>query len=206
MSYSVIHKEQSFSELNHRKILRGASIQGILRLLSVEPDDLVVDISIGDGRYALALAFHLAALKGRGTVFACDNDSAILDELERLSEVFGIGQHVYPVRLNTIMPHNLPFSDEQIDCILCIDRVLWRSQPLSYLEEFSRILKLCGTLVIAQTSRYSRLDSPKHFRPATMNDERREILRKAGFEIFDSVELKNYLWCERTMKPVVQFT
>jgi ubiquinone/menaquinone biosynthesis C-methylase UbiE len=193
-------------DFRNDRVLRGPSIQRILDALSAEPDDLVVEHSRGDGEYALALSAHMSETRGGGVVFACDPEPERVKRFERQAERLGIGHHLYPVQLNGVSPYRLPFRDEQVDCLLSVDRVPWKLDPRPYLAEYARVLKPYGTLVLAESDRQLRYESPDRVEPLPKSDERYPFLRDVGFDIFSSLNVSNYLWVERAMKPVIVFS
>ena len=205
-NFDYVEEKRKGGALNIRKTLRAPSIESILKVLLAEPNDLVVDASMAEGRYALALAFSFCEANGRGVVFACDTNPDTLDDVDRISETFGVSQHVYPVRLDLMAPYRLPFREEQIDCILCVDRIPWKLKPVPYLEEFLRVLKPCGTVVIAETSCRLRCSSAESVGSMIPPAQRRHFLNEAGFDIVTTINLGNYIWCERVMKSVVDFS
>ena len=205
MTYEYYSHQSAERALDFRdeRVLKGPSIQRVLNALSPEKDDLVVDTSRGEGEYTLALSRLFSEAKGGGVVFSCDLDSEILETRERAAERTGVSQHLYPVQLNVAAPFRLPFRDEQVDCILSIDRVPWKSDPRPYLQEYARILKPCGTLVLGETDRRLRYESPEWITPIPKSEMRYPLLQESGFDIFSSVDISNYLWVERVMKPVI---
>ena len=58
------------------------SIQGLLRILEADPDDLVACAGVGEGRFAMALARYMAEARGRGVIFACDTSEKKITALE----------------------------------------------------------------------------------------------------------------------------
>jgi SAM-dependent methyltransferase len=198
---------ESLSLYRKAHAVQGPSVQGILKILAGEPDDLVVCTNMtGEGAFAFAVSRDIFKRNGGGVVFSCDTDPAKLEALENAAERIGIAQHVYPVLLDGAVPHRLPFKDEQVDSILSVDWVPWKLNPMPYLEEFARVLKPCGTLVLAQSNLRLRMAPPEQISQVSKPEERRALLQGAGFDIFTSYELNNYLWIERVMKPVVVFS
>lgn len=208
MTFEYNYHQLSDQELAIRndRILRGPSIQRVLNVLSAESDDLVVDVSRGEGEYSLALSRFLSESKGGGVVFACDTDPDKVTRFDHIAVRTGISHHLYPVQLHHATPFRLPFRDEQVDCILSVDRVPWKLNPKAYLEEYARILKPCGTLVLAETDRRLRYESPDQITPIPKSKERYPLLRETGFDIFSSFDVNNYQWVERAMKPVIAFS
>jgi SAM-dependent methyltransferase len=179
------------------------TIHGVLEALAPQPDDLVVDISAGSGQFTLALARYLSHSKGRGVVFCCDTSKEKIDTIERRANSLGVSQHLYPVHLDELTPFDFPFHDEQIDGILSVDRVHLALNPLPYLRDCARILKPCGTLVIAQSAVHLTFDSPGKVGRLAKPEDLYPLLREAGLDVYVSLELDSYLWGVRAMKPIV---
>jgi ubiquinone/menaquinone biosynthesis C-methylase UbiE len=182
------------------------TIHGVLEALAPQPDDLVADISAGSGQFTLALARYLGHSKGRGVVFGCDISKEKIDTIDRRAKSFGVSQHLYPVHLDELTPFNLPFYDEQIDGILSVDRVHLALNPLPFLRDFARVLKPCGTLVIAQSAVHLTFDSPGKVSRLTKPEDLYPLLREAGLDVYVSLDLDSYLWVVRAMKPIVVFS
>jgi ubiquinone/menaquinone biosynthesis C-methylase UbiE len=182
---------------------RTPSVQALLDILEVEPDDLVLDAGVGNGRFSLALTRFMAEARGRGVVFGCDTSKGNINKLENAVNDRGISQHFYPVETAPRQAHRLPFKDEQLDCILSVDWVPWKYNPLPYLQEYARVLKPCGTLVVAESNVKLTLDPPKHVSQLPRSKDRRPLLQHAGFDIFSTFDVQNYIWIERAMKPVL---
>ena len=205
--------DQLFNEKTDRFVLqldmkerRIPTVQALLKILAVEPDDLVLDAGVGDGRFSLALTRFMAEARGRGVVFGCDTSENNVKVTEAALNERGIGQHFYPVEIDSVKPYQLPFKDEQMDCILSVDQIPWKINPLPYLEEYARVLKPCGTLVVAESNRRLTMEPPRRVSPLPKSDDRRPLLQHAGFDIFSTFDVKNYIWVERAMKPVLVFS
>ena len=181
------------------------SVRGILKLLSLGPDDLVLDFSENRALYATTIARFFSDSDGRGVVFTCDPSEAALEEVERKTAQLGASHHFYPVLLDDTIPFQLPFHDEQLDAILTTDRIFPSAGSTPYLREFARILKPCGTLLLAQSTVKTTFRTPKSVTRLPLAADLSPFLKSAGFEILTPFDARNYLWIIRAMKPVISF-
>jgi ubiquinone/menaquinone biosynthesis C-methylase UbiE len=62
---------------DHRDLAREA----LIKELDIEPNHVVVEIGVGDGRLALPIAEHLDVLGGEGIVLSLDRSSSSLEDL-----------------------------------------------------------------------------------------------------------------------------
>jgi SAM-dependent methyltransferase len=197
--------DQFFVQLDIKE-KRIPSVQALLKILEVEPDDLVLDAGVGDGRFSLALARFMTEAKGRGVIFGRDRSTDRVKKLEAAVSERGTGQHFCPVKTDLREPYRLPFKDEQLDCILSVDAIHWKHNPLPHLNEYARVLKPCGTLVVAESNYSLTMASPRQVGRLPRSEDRRPLLRLAGFDIFTTFDVNNYIWIERAMKPVMVFS
>lgn len=121
----------------------------LLRHLKVHHAISVLDVGCGPGRYHPAISHH------RATIFGVDMSAGMLREARARAAA------AYPVRLVQADAQALPFADASFDRVLGIHMLYHVPDRLRALQEFRRVLRSKGRVVLATNGiRYlARLDA-----------------------------------------------
>ena len=127
--------------------------QRIVNELDIEQDNVVLEFGAGDGYFTLPIAKKLASLGDRGIVFGFDYSHTLVNRLNERAANNGLDLVVRAKHLAYNDPYNLAINDSSIDRIVSINSAHYLKNPLSVYEEFNRILKPGGILLLSDWQR-----------------------------------------------------
>jgi SAM-dependent methyltransferase len=171
--------------------------------LSLDKDDVVLELGVGAGHFTLPVARRLEALRGLGVIFACDFSKALVEQLEGEAVAEGLARRVRAICLDDIAAKKLPFSDGRVETVLAVNTLQYLPDPIPYIEEIARVLVPFGTLLIADWQEPSALSAGVKPPRAGGPDDLYTMLSTAGLETVFRLELKGYTWVIRATKPIV---
>lgn len=130
--------------LGHPNLLKRLQAKSIMEMLDVQPGDLVLDFGCGAGFFTVEIAKKAAKAVGL--------------DINPYIEKISIPQEMRE-RLNFILLHKestpsstkLPFESGSVDKILVSDVYVALSKPIEVTQEFHRVLKSGGKLVVVNT-------------------------------------------------------
>lgn len=165
-----------------------------VELLEPEPDDIVLDASGGTG---LLIGKINEKLKGEATLYLTDISGEMLDiAAERL----GRFKNVY---LSHKDVHDLDFADNYFSKILCVSAFHYYMEPNRVLDNFNRMLKPDGKLIIVDWCRDSfhfrmfnivlKLLSRYHVKIYS-TDELNSLVEASGIRVEKIINFSHGLW------------
>jgi ubiquinone/menaquinone biosynthesis C-methylase UbiE len=139
-AYDTIYHEKGIHQLDSFYLW-------LIGLLKSKPEDLILDISCGEGRLV-----NLAQKRGY-RVFGVDFSSVGLKigRQEHTTSIFSVGDGEI-----------LPFPTDSIDCITHIGSLEHYHHPMKGIEEIGRILKPGGTAVILLPNAFGLFGNVKY--------------------------------------------
>ncbi|WP_232939504.1 class I SAM-dependent methyltransferase [Exiguobacterium aurantiacum] len=164
--------EQVIKKAARLDSLQRMPAEDVLRFLSVEPDDYVLDLGAGTGYLSLPLARSVAR------VFAADHDEAILDYLGRKALELGLEN------IDSLLAdfRKLPLDNDTIDKTVASISLHEVSPLHDALAEIYRTLKPGGRFLCLELEKQSTARGPRV--PA---HEMEQAMRASGFNILEVV-------------------
>ena len=173
---------------------RGESLQTLLTLAAVQPQERVLDVGTGAGFTALRLS------EQAGLVLAADPTRQMLDEARRLEAEAGNGQRI---QWSMATAETLPLTGRSVDVIACrYASHHFQDLPLA-LREFERALRPGGRLVLCDVvapespemvrlmNHLERTRDGTHVWNYPLSQWREELLPAAGLRAVEVVKGKN---------------
>lgn len=171
---------------------REEDCETLLKVLNVQPGQIVCDMGCGNGFYTLKLA-QLVGEKGQ--VLAVDIQPEMLSMLKEAAKAAGV-ENIKPI-LGTVVDPKLP--DGKVDMILCVDVYHEFSNPVQMLKEMREALAPGGRLVLVEF----RAEDPNVPIKALHKMSKKQILKELepnGFKLveeFDDLPWQHVMWFER---------
>jgi SAM-dependent methyltransferase len=178
-------------------------VRSILEALCLQPDDIIVDFGSDVGHFSLPIASYFEKAGGSGVVFAFDFTKEFIETLDKRAASQGLDIHIRTVCLSEVMYHTLPLADECVESVLAVNSIHYLPDPVPYLQEIARILKPCGSLLMADWKHGINGDSTAITSPPISPDDLYPKLEAAGLDAHISFNLDGYTWGIRAMKPIV---
>lgn len=156
-----------------------ATLKATLQHLAIAPESTILDVGCGTGLLLQQLSERYPA----ATLVGLDSSAEMLAVArEKLSPA---------IALHLGEANQLPFSNQQFDYVISTSAFHYFRNPSKVLQEFSRILKLKGCLIITDWCRdywsmfalnlWLRYCEPAHFR-AYKSHELQAMLTATGFQ------------------------
>ncbi len=146
--------------------------------LDLHNNETVLEIGHGNGG-------HIAQLLSKAenlNYFGADISATIITEAEKINQDFIPGGKVH---FKLTDGTTLPFDENRFDKIFTVNTIYFWQNPVEYLSEIKRTLKLNGTLVICFADKDFMQNLPFTSYGFTLYEVGRviELLESAGFEI-----------------------
>ena len=163
------------------------------RLLRLGHDDVVLDVACGTGRFTRRFAETVGP---GGLAVGLDASTTMLD---RAVAATAAGEPVAYLRADAVHP---PLRDAAVDAVCCFAALHMFAEPITALDEFTRVLKPGGRLALLTSGRHA-------WQPARLVDT---VLGAAsGQRMFDRGEVgdllraRGFTAIEERFGGVVQF-
>lgn len=157
----------------------------VIAALKLQPGQFVADVGAGTGYFTVRLA---RAVGQKGTVFAIDVDTAMLDYLrQRLAK-----EQVRNVQVMQVPPHDPLLIDGSLDLIFVCNTYHHLEEREVYLRKLRKALKPDGRLVIIDF--YKKDGMPVGPPPQIRVSEEtvRQELQKAGLQVVEQLAFLPY--------------
>jgi SAM-dependent methyltransferase len=165
-------------------------VQPILDALTIQRDDVIVEIGAGTGHYTLPIARHLHVLGGPGIIHACDFSKIAVEGIDKDAAARGVAAHVRTI------------ADEQVQSVLVVNTLQYLADPAPYLADIARILVPCGSLLIADWKQDHHHFQSKPSGPGIAPEALYSLLDGVGLDVHDRLNMEGYSWAVRAMKPL----
>ena len=175
-------------------------VQAIMQEMRVQPDDVIIELGAGDGRYTRPIARRLEKRSGAGVIFACDFSRRLVDSLSNAINAEEIDVHARAMCLGDVPSNTLPFEDESANTVLSVNAVQYLGNPMAYLKEIRRVLKPDGVLLIGDRQSDANDDSQGHSAKEQVEIVL-SILDDIGINTGGQISLDGFDWVIRAVRP-----
>jgi ubiquinone/menaquinone biosynthesis C-methylase UbiE len=117
-------------------------MDAVLRLLEIRPGERVLDVGVGTGHHAIALAGRDACVVG-------------LDSSPEMLRIAGTRVRDLSVELLRADANHLPFKNGSFDAVLAVTSLCFTADAYGVLQEVHRVLRPGGRLVLGELNRLS---------------------------------------------------
>lgn len=157
----------------------------VFDLMAVEPVDDVLEVGFGGGE----LLFRLAQRASRGTVFGVELSTPMLEAARKYAHRRGLAEKI---TLHEGSVDALPLADASIDCACSVNTVYFWPNLGAGLEEFARVLRPDGRLVLGFGSHTAMRRAGYDQRGFSLYsaEEIESALETAGFEPYQRERLE----------------
>lgn len=111
------------------------------KAIQLEKNDCVLEMGIGNGAFLQSLQKQI----GEGKLIGIDYSETMIEEAKKLNAEL-IQKNKVEVDHGFI--DNMPFSKDYFDKIITVNTVYFWDNPINYLQEIKRVLKIGGKLAI----------------------------------------------------------
>ena len=178
-------------------------VRPVIGELLLGANDMIVELGSANSSLTLSIARLLKNRQGIGEIIACDFSRSRVRWIAREAATVGVEDHLDVCCLSDAPPGTLPFDDAVVNIVLSVNMIQYLSEPSLYLQEISRVLAPCGTLLVADwdSSRSANGETPqqKKIEPEQLHS----MLDAAGLDANRRIDLAGYNWAFLAVKPVL---
>lgn len=148
-----------------------------IQLLNVQPDDHVLEIGFGNGKYIREIAQKMQ----NGCVAGVDFSETMVRQAKKRNKMF-IKEGIVDIKLGEV--NKIDFDDATFDKIFTVNTLYFWPNPEKDIQEIKRVLKPNGTLIISFRSKekMETLDITKNGFRLYETQEVVQLAQNAGFK------------------------
>lgn len=146
--------------------------------IQLEQNDCVLEMGIGNGAFLQSLQKQI----GKGKLIGIDYSETMIEEAKKLNAELIEKKNVEVLHA---FIDNMPFTNDFFDKIITVNTVYFWDNPVNYLEEIKRVLKVGGKLAIGFRPKHIIEKLPFTQQGFTFYtiEELSTLLTKNGFDI-----------------------
>ena len=178
-------------------------VLGLIEALCLEPDSVVIEFGSGEGHFTLPIARKLKELRSSGLIFGFEFAEWMIEHLNEAAIELDLEQQVRSWPITRLQPNILPIKDDKADRILAVNSIHYLDSPLAFYEEFARILKPGGILLIADWIRHPAGEKGTDKLQSGLLENAFDHLFAIGLGIPEELSIEVYSWVVRAKKPEI---